>query len=217
MTYVTLYKALRLIVRLLPDGGEPLAANMTDEWIRRGVVAFEPDKSVLVVYRDAIKLLKQAIHSDDVDVMVGQRQIAKHERSFDLEIERERLAAPYGFAQPPVCDLMIRKEDLERLMAPKQATEPETVAMAPTKPKPTKRLARDEFLAEKLVTMYGPVRPGLSVEEMRRAILARKDPTIGRFSDSTFKRARKIAWPTPASRRQPEDGLAEVGASVDGA
>lgn len=199
MIFNNLYNSVRLIVRTLPGGGEPLAERMCDEWIKRGVAAFEPDKSVLVVYRGAVKLLEQAIKSLDVEVRVGQRQIEDHERDFFLCIQQGALFSPPGRAhQPALRDILIRTAHLVRFLAPEAAAEPMTAA--PTiEPEPAADQTMPEFLAAKLRKLYGPVRPGLSVDEMHRAILSLKDkdPTIGVFGGSTFKRAVREAWPRP--------------------
>jgi hypothetical protein len=122
VTHVSIYEALRVIVRTLP-GGEELA-GMNDEWIRRGGVAVLPPEGAHLrpIFRSAVALLGQAIQSRGVDVIVCDRKIEAHERGYGLNLREAMLIHPFG--RPPLTDVLICSEDLERFAAPPAIAEP---------------------------------------------------------------------------------------------
>lgn len=129
--YVDLRAALRVVAEALP-GGKALAAQLTDELIKRGVGLFAPEGSdLLKLYRAAVPLLANAIKSPTVELLVvaesrdgelpeEQRPIHKDERDYRLEIREALLAPPFGQSPSVLAALLhvlVSAEDLRREVA----------------------------------------------------------------------------------------------------
>lgn len=148
MPYVSIYEALRVIVRRLPGGSE--LAGMNDEWIRRGAVAFMGIEGAYLVsiFQRAVALLKQSIQSPDVDVIVCERKIAPHERGYRLELRQAMLIHPFG--RPPLTGILICAGDLERFVAPRDEPPGQAVAAQADEPRrfPGRPSARRQIVAK---------------------------------------------------------------------
>jgi hypothetical protein len=124
MTYVDVYSATRAIMRLMSGG--KVTARFHD-------LVGDP------VFELAVAVLREAIRSPDVKITVaaggGRRPIADDERGYQLEFWKGELVDNFlTTRQPPLLNLLICADDLERFVVPKGEPAGQVVAAQADEP-----------------------------------------------------------------------------------